>query len=269
MAGNPQELEVSWPVADPDYTLKALRQLKGTSLPNGEAFCSTYVKWSSLNLEQRNKATAYFGSLTDAVKIAVKNHVAHLETAVANDQHQQAANTLTNNRARFMHCMVDPLNQELLNAANAPLDRQHLDSVNDRRTFWGQIAVNFNDYEHFKYQNLAIKYAVNPYQAAMPTMEAFATYTHSINRNEESRPARDGAWCEKIWKEIRGVATRIHENYRQSGNQEAANKFTERIGFCDNYSDVYKYFEAVISEGFIDNLGRALPETEQRDTDVI
>ena len=54
MAGNPEELEVSWPLADPDYTLKALRQLKGTSLPNGKAFFSTYVKWSSLNLEQRS-----------------------------------------------------------------------------------------------------------------------------------------------------------------------------------------------------------------------
>lgn len=72
-----------------------------------------------------------------------------------------------------------------------------------------------------------------------------------------------------MWKEIRGSASRINENYKQSGNQDAENEYTEWIKFCDNFSDVYKYFKAVVPDGTIDNLGRALLGDQQRDSGAL
>jgi len=71
MANEEQLNDNAWPIADPDFTLRALGQLKGAALPNGKAFYKSYTKWATLNGEQRNKATAYFQSLFDAVKVAV------------------------------------------------------------------------------------------------------------------------------------------------------------------------------------------------------
>ena len=261
-----------WPQADPDYTLKALATLQGPALPGGKHFYKTYTKWVTLNSEQRNKATAYFNSLSDANKAAVIAQVHNLEEAAGNEQSQQAAATSANDRARFMHAMVDPQNSIALTEANSPLEREVLDSPDDRKAPWNEIADNFNNYDLCIYQNATIQHQngipVNPYEPNAG-METLATYTYNINPQDESRPKRDGAWCEKMWKEIRGSASRINENYKQSGNQDAENEYTEWIKFCDNFSDVYKYFKAVVPDGTIDNLGRALPGDQQRDSGAL
>jgi len=223
MANEEQVNDNAWPIADPDFTLRALGQLKGVALPNGKAFYKSYTKWATLNGEQRNKATAYFQSLSDAVKVAVKVTVLALEENAQNNQHQQAALTSANDRARFMHAMVDPINQVALTEANSPLPRGLLDTPDERRAAWDRFAENFNNYELCIYQNATVLYVnglqVNPYQA-LPNMETMATFTHNINPSDDARPMRDGAWCEKMWKEVRGTASRINENYRQSGNQD-------------------------------------------------
>jgi hypothetical protein len=261
-----------WPIADPDFILKALGSLKGDALPNGKAFFKSYTKWNSLTDPQRNKAMAYFNSLSEPVRFAVKTQVNNLIVAAGNETNQQAAITSANDRARFMHAMVDPYNAVALTAANAPLERTLLDSPDDRMAPWETIAGNFNNYEDYPYQNATIQHAdgvpLNPY-AANIGMESVAVFTHTINPQDDNRPKRDGAWCEKIWKEIRGSASRINENYRKSGNQDCENQYTEWISFCDNYSDVYKYFKCVVDDGFLDNLGRALPANQQRDTGAL
>lgn len=269
MAELEQEPHVPWPQADPDFTLSVLGGLKGAALPNGKSFWKSYTKWNKMTNEQRNKSTAYFNSLSHGVKVAVKTQVDKLVTEAGNIANQQASVTSANDRARFMHAMVDPLNQVALSAANSPMDRRQLDSVEERKAPWDQFAENFNNYEAFVYQNATIVYvdgvSLVPYQP-LPGFETMAMHTHSINPQDETRPARDGAWCEKLWKEVRGNASRINENYRKSGNQDAENANTEWIAFCDNYSDVYKYARAVLSDGHLDNMGRALPAGQQRDT---
>lgn len=261
--------DTAWPQEDPDLTLRVLNSLKNDALPNNRPFYKSYTKWASLTRDQKNKATAYFNSLRTPVKIAVRTQVENLANAEVAASRQQSMITSANDRARFMHAMVDPLNQVALTDAMTPLDRPALDAVENRRAPWDIFADNFNDYELCQYQNATIQHEnglpVNPY-AALPGLETMADYTYTINPQDDSRPKRDGAWCEKMWKEIRGNATRINENYRKSGNQDAENEFTEWLKFCDNYSDIYKYFRVVVSDGFLDNLGRALPSDQQRDT---
>jgi hypothetical protein len=246
--------------------------LRGEALPGGKLFFKSYKKWNSLTSDQRNKATAYFNMLSDGVKIAVRNQVDNLSREAGNVARQQAAVTSGNDRARFMHAMVDPANQPALSAANTPLDRRQLDYSDGRQAPWDTFADNFNNYDQFIYQNATIQHVngipVNPY-AAEPGFEGMAVFTHSINPQDDSRPYRDGAWCEKMWKEIRGIASRINENYRRSGNQEAENPNTEWLEFCANYSDVYKYARAVMNDGLLDNMGRALPGNQQRDTGAL
>jgi hypothetical protein len=61
--------------------------------------------------------------------------------------------------------------------------------------------------------------------------------------------------------------TKAYEAYRKSGNQDAENKYKECVKFAAiTYSVVYAYAFVLMPEGFLDQLGRALPESEQRDT---
>jgi hypothetical protein len=60
--------------------------------------------------------------------------------------------------------------------------------------------------------------------------------------------------------------TKAYEAYRKSGNQDAENKYKEFVKFAANYSVVYAYAFVLMPEGSLDQLGRALPESEQRDT---
>mmetsp|Transcript_9373 Transcript_9373/g.17493 ORF Transcript_9373/g.17493 Transcript_9373/m.17493 type:complete len:377 (-) Transcript_9373:157-1287(-) len=269
MAGLETEPDLSWPQVDPDFTLQVLAGLKGAALPNGKPFWKSYTKWNKMDSTQRNKSTAFFNSLSDRVKIAVRTKVENMSREAGAAARHQASVTSANDRARFMHAMVDPKNQVALTAAMTPMDRRQLDSAEERTAPWDKFAENFNNYDDCKYQNATILYvngnAVNPYQARCG-FESMALHTHNINPQEEGRPARDGAWCEKMWKEIRGYASRINENYRKSGNQDAENQNTEWLKFCDNYSEVYKYARAVLDDGVLDNLGRALPGSQQRDT---
>lgn len=269
MADEEGATNTPWPQVDPDFTLQVLKQLKGNALPNGKVFFQSYTKWNAMNASQRNKSTAFFNSLAEPVRFAVSTRANALADEAGAVATQQAAVTSANDRARFMHAMVDPLNSVALTEANSPLDRSVLDVPDARGGAWDIIADNFNNYDLCQYQNATIVHEngvpLNPY-VPLPGFETMATWTHRINPQDDSRPKRDGAWCEKMWKEIRGNASRIHTNFRKSGNQDAENSNTEWISFCDNYSDVYKYFKAVVSDGFLDNMGRALPEAQQRDT---
>ena len=272
MSDQEEEGIFPWPQVDPDFVLGALRGLSGRALPNGKAFYRSYRKWNTLTNEQRNKATAYYNSLAPDVKSSLTILVNNLANDAAQTARQQATATSANDRARMMHAMVDPINQPALTDATTPLQRAQLESVDERRAPWDRFADNFNDYELCAYQNATIEYvndvAVNPYQARRG-FESMAVFTHGINPTDDSRPLRDGAWCEKIWKEIRSATSRINENYRKSGQQDAENVNTEWIKFCENYSDVYKYVKAVLSEGHMDNMGRALPRAQQRDTGAL
>jgi hypothetical protein len=269
-----QEGVFPWPQVDPDFVLGALRGLSGCALPNGKPFFKSYREWNSLTHEQKNKATAYYNSLAPDVKSSLTilvNNLANDEAQTAR-QSQQAAATSANDRARMMHAMVDPINQPALKDANIPLKRERLNSVDERRAPWDRFADNFNDYELCVYQNATIEYVkglpVNPYQARLD-FETMAVFTHGINPTDETRPLRDGAWCERIWKEIRSATSCINQSYRNSGNQDAENIYTEWIKYCENYSEVYKYVKAVFSDGYMDNMGLALPRAQQRDTGAL
>jgi len=46
MANKEQLNDNAWPIADPDFTLRALGQLKGVALPNGKAFYFCFLFFS-------------------------------------------------------------------------------------------------------------------------------------------------------------------------------------------------------------------------------
>ena len=60
----------------------------------------------------------------------------------------------------------------------------------------------------------------------------------------------------------------IRQNFRASGQQDAENIYDEWLKFAENYGDVAVYAIAIVPEGMLDQLGKALPDAVQRDTGV-
>jgi hypothetical protein len=128
----------------------------------------------------------------------------------------------------------------------------------------------FNDYDEYSFRNVCITYddegiAIN-LCVPLAGLEAVADLCWDLNPNNRDRLVRNGAWVEKFSKEIRSTMTKAYEAYRKSGNQDAENKYKEFVKFAANYSVVYAYAFVLMPEGSLDQLGRALPESEQRDT---
>jgi hypothetical protein len=153
--------------------------------------------------------------------------------------------------------------------ALSPLDREHLDTEEGRKSAYTTLAEAFNDYEEFEYQNQCIQYRlgqrVNPY-AAVAMMETIASNCYELDPSLSTRPNRDAAWVTKVSKEVRTVLSRVWCNYRRSGNQDAENQFTEWVKFCDNISVCYQYAFVIMDGDSLDSMGRRLPEEQERDT---
>ena len=62
------------------------------------------------------------------------------------------------------------------------------------------------------------------------------------------------------------IRAQIRQNFKKSGQQAAENVYDEWLKFADNYTDVCVYAIAIMQEGTMDQLGKALPDDLQRDT---
>jgi hypothetical protein len=70
-------------------------------------------------------------------------------------------------------------------------------------------------------------------------------------------------------KDIRVYLTKIRENFKLSGNQDAEDLNVEWSHFCTSYGDVYIYAFVVFPQGTMDNFGKALNDIHQRDTGAL
>lgn len=149
-----------------------------------------------------------------------------------------------------------------------PLDREGLDNREMDDPFHA-LADMFNDYEHVVFQNATIKYVdglpTTPFQA-VSSLGTLANSCWELNPSDMSRPDRDGAWIRKNWKVIRATLTKIREDFKKSGQQDAENIYDEWFKFSGDYGDVYTYAIAVLDWSIMDQLGKALPDAVQRDT---
>lgn len=99
-----------------------------------------------------------------------------------------------------------------------------------------------------------------------PKCEGIIKCTWDLNPNASNRPLRDGAWIEKQWEVIKTLLTKVHVDFRRSGNQEAENIFSEWFKFSSKYPDHVTYAVTVMPTGALDQLGKALPELLQKDS---
>lgn len=258
-----------WPTCNPDTVLKVLRDLKVEMCANGKLFYNSYPKWAALTSAQKNKCKAFWESQSDAVRQGLITKINSLEAALLQDESSRASITNRVDRCRLMHLMVDAEMQATWTRALSPLEREQLDTRDDRKSAYEDLKDAFNDREGRQYQNICIVYEngkpLNPYQAAA-NMAPIAVTCHDLDPNDSGRPDRDATWVEKHSKEIRGVMSKAYQNYRRSGNQDAENAYLEWCKFVQNVSDVYKYCFVLMPSGLLDQLGRALPEGVQRDT---
>lgn len=164
--------------------------------------------------------------------------------------------------------MIDAELQVTWTRALSPLDRDDLDTTEGRKSAYEDLSLAFNDRSGRRCQNACVIYEngeqINPYQA-VAGMESIAQTCFDLDLNDDKRPERDGTWVEKQSKEIWGVMSKAYQNYRRSGNQDAESIYSDWCGFVANVSDVYKYC-FIMPSGYLDQLGRALPDEVQRDT---
>ena len=154
--------------------------------------------------------------------------------------------------------------------ALSPLSREELDNPAVQTSAYEELGEIFKDYDQYTFQSVCIAYddegvAINPY-VPHAGLEAVADLCWDLNPNDRDRPVRNGAWVEKFLKELRSTMIKAYEAYRKSGNLDAENKYKEFLKFAANYSIMYAYAFVLMPEGSLDQLGRALPESEQRGT---
>jgi len=180
----------------------------------------------------------------------------------------RSAQTSKHDRARLIHLTVFPEAIRQWTSAMTPADRETLDNheVDDA---YRNLADMFNNYEDVTFQNATIQYKddapISPYQAR-PEMESLAAYCWELNPSDPTRCDRDGAWIRKQWRELRTTLTKIRENFKKSGNQDAENIYDEWTKFSSHFGDVYTYAIAVINWCGMDHFGKALPDDLQIDT---
>jgi len=260
---------LDWPTCDPELVLSVLRNLDVAKCADGKVFFKTVFKWSDVNAAKRNKCKAFWDAQSVPVQTEMVADVNALESSIRESENKRNANTNRQDRCRLMHLFVDAEMQTLWTKALSPLEREDLDSTDSRRSAYEELAEAFNARERRQYQNLCITHEngepINPY-VSQAGMECIAQTCWDLNPNDATRPDRDATWVEKVSKDIRGVMSKAYQNYRRSGNQDAENKYFEWCRFVGNVSDVYKYCFILMPEGVLDQLGRALPESMQRDT---
>eukprot|EP01138_Halocafeteria_seosinensis_P009304 gb/GECG01009508.1/.p1 GENE.gb/GECG01009508.1/~~gb/GECG01009508.1/.p1 ORF type:complete len:297 (+),score=39.13 gb/GECG01009508.1/:1-891(+) len=123
----------------------------------------------------------------------------------------------------------------------------------------------FNDYHAVAFQNETVQYEngemVSPFVARVGC-ESLAPKCHDLDPNNSTRPARDGAWVRKH----SCLIPQIFTDYRKSGQQDAQDSYAEWLKFASNYATVYIYAIVLLPFGVMDQLGKALPEAQRRDT---
>lgn len=99
-------------------------------------------------------------------------------------------------------------------------------------------------------------------------MEAIANLCHDLNPSMSGRPERNSDWIRSISKEMRSTISKINMKYRQSGNQDAENRYDEWVKYSNTNSmpTIYSYAICILDASTLDNLGKAVPTNNQKDT---
>jgi hypothetical protein len=270
MVHNALRSDSSWPVCDPNWVLLEMIKLKKEDCKDEKLFWKSYTQYDKLTPVQKNKAQAFFEAQSELIRNQIHDNALNASTVAASEASTRAAVTSKDDRARLLHLMVYPEAQAAWTGTRHPMNREELDDDEcTSLSAFEALAVFFNDYESTTFQNETIEYedgeSLVPYKAREGCV-AIAPKCFDLDPNNRDRPARNGTWVMKFSKEMRATISKIYTAFKQSGQQDAEDKFGEWLKFSSNYADVYTYAICLLPYGAMDQMGKALPEAQQRDS---
>jgi hypothetical protein len=138
-----------------NFMIAELKKLSPAETINGKLFWKSYSNsWSTLSNEQRNKSITYWRT---NITQETRNRIIEASNVQANvelqDETARQAMTVKHDIARLFHIRKDPSLMATWNTALDAKDRAELDA---KTNAWNNIAMAFNDYERYKFENACI-----------------------------------------------------------------------------------------------------------------
>jgi hypothetical protein len=183
-------------------------------------------------------------------------------------------NTNKHDKARLLHLFCDASFFATWCAAHQVKDRAALDDKETPNDHWGYLADQFNDYERNPYKNLAVQFGDDDGdEGSIPGLELVYKICKDINPSQglDSRPLRDGEWIKTTLRDFKSIWCIAYDNYKRSGQQDAADPFDEFTGYFKG-DEVLMYAFALFKgeNQFLTNLlGKLLPNECSGDTTFI
>eukprot|EP01032_Pedospumella_encystans_P033088 gene33088-37389_t len=231
---------------DPNTMLLLLRSVAAEDTINLKKFWTSYPKvWAELTPAQKTKAALFFEkNLPNKVREQLLEHARADILTESTAAAERRAMTNKNDKARAMHVMKDPAMKGNVSMALREKSRAELDDPN-APNYFQLIADAFNDYETYKYHNMALvpdSLTDKGTYRARDGMESIAAETWEINPTAKDRPLRDGGWIRTTWRDLRAKLSVCWANFKRSGQQDAENLFDEWCKFSKAFNnDVITY----------------------------
>lgn len=258
-----------WPCCAPSFVLETLHELEKEECPQEKKFYSTYaMKWEKLDMEKRQKTFVFFSKLDSSVKMTISAKATEKEKLSLSAARTENNVTTKHDKSRVLHLFADPrLVLDWQDAYSGTKDRLTLDDP-QAESGWNALISAFNNSDDYSYKNECLVFMPSTgTHKSKPGMEAIYNFCHDLNPAMPGRPQRDISWLRDQMLELRKQLTKVYDNYKRSGQQDAENKYDEWAKFCNSSPSPVLYSICVLDETKLSTyLGKEMPEGVAMDT---